>query len=157
MNEGLETTLELVEASRIENLVCEEVKEEEAKELMPFVEEMIKFCISKGGVGLAAPQVGLNKRIIVWYANDVFNIGFNPEYYPENTKKTNTVEQCMSYPDEEYFLFRNKYIRAVYKSLSPSGKFVTIKKKMSAEDAVVFAHETDHTKGITIKMIGKKL
>lgn len=152
-----ENRLELKLRENVENVVCEEVKEEDSEELVLIAQAMIEFTAKNGGVGLSGPQVGINKRIIVWQSKEnTFMIGFNPSYYPDG-KKVNTVEGCLSYPEEEYYVSRRKRIRAVFYALNQAGNFVKIARSMSGDEAIVFAHETDHINGITIAMIGRKL
>ena len=149
--------LQLKYKEEVENVKCDDINEEEAGQYKELAEQMIEFAVQNGGMGLSAPQIGIHKKLIVWEGKEnTFHIGFNPSYYPDG-KDTNTVEGCLSYPDEQYFLTRKKSIRAVYYALNQGGKLVKITRKMTNDEAIVFAHETDHINGITIAMIGKKL
>lgn len=149
--------LQLKYREDVENVKCEDINEEEAEEYKELAEQMIEFAVQNGGMGLSAPQIGIHKKLIVWEGKeDTFHIGFNPNYYPDG-KDTNTVEGCLSYPDEQYFLGRKKSIRAVYYALNQGGRLVKITRKMTNDEAIVFQHETDHVYGITIAMKGKKL
>ena len=149
--------LQLKYKEEVENVKCDDINEEEAEQYKELAEQMIEFAVQNGGMGLSAPQIGIHKKLIVWEGKeDTFHIGFNPSYYADG-KDTNTVEGCLSYPDEQYFLTRKKSIRAVYYALNQGGKLVKITRKMINDEAIVFAHETDHINGITIAMIGKKL
>lgn len=150
--------MELVYRDDVENVKCEEVTEEEANNLISFAEEMIEFCVKSGGLGLAAPQAGLNKKMFVWKSknDEVFEIGFNPTFYPDG-KQINTIEGCLSYPDENYFVQRRKAIRAVYYSLNKGGKLVKVARKMTGEEAIIFQHEVAHINGQTVATEGRKL
>lgn len=155
-----ENRLELSLREEVENVICDEITEEEASEYIPIAQAMIEFTIKNGGMGLSAPQVGINKRLIVWMGkNNTFHIGFNPTFFKKDTKLINTVEGCLSYPDEEYFLEkkRRKYIQAVYYALNQGGKFVKVARSMRDDEAIVYQHEVDHINGTTIAMIGKRI
>lgn len=153
-----ENRLELLFRQDVENVICEEITEEEAKDYIPIAQAMIEFVVKNGGVGLSAPQVGINKKLIVWQGkNNTFNIGFNPVFYSKG-KKINTIENCLSYPEEDYYVpGRRKYIQGVYFALNQGGKLVRIARPMRDDEAIIYQHETDHINGKTIAMIGRRL
>lgn len=155
-----ENRLELSFREEVENVICSEVTEEEAHEYIPIAQAMIEFTIKNGGLGLSAPQVGINKKLIVWMGKEnTFHIGFNPTFFKKDSKFINTVEGCLSYPNEDFFLEkrRRKYVQAVYFALNQGGKLVKIMRPMRDDEAIVYQHEVDHINGITIAMVGKKI
>lgn len=139
---------------------CVEVEQEDLPEIKKIAEEMIKTCVSEGGIGLAAPQVGINAKMFI-YSPDAkeFHIVINPFYTPAEKKKVNSVEQCLSLDKEKfYFIERNKFISTKYYSLSPNGeKLVEVKRRMRGDEAIVFQHEYDHLLGISLKDKGKEI
>ena len=153
-----ENRLELRFRKDVENVECDDINEDEAKEFIPIAQAMIEFAVKNGGIGLSASQVGINKKLIVWQGkNNTFHIGFNPTFFSKG-KKINTIESCLSYPEEEYFVpGRRKYIQAVYYALNQGGKLVKIARSMRDDEAIVYQHEVDHINGKTVAMIGKKL
>lgn len=153
-----ENKLELLFKEDVENVECEEIIEEEAKEYILIAQAMIEFVAKNGGVGLSAPQVGIKKQLIVWQGKDnTFHIGFNPKFFSKG-KKINTIESCLSYPEEEYFVSgRRKYIQAVYYALNQGGKLVKITRSMRDDEAIIYQHEVHHIEGKTIAMIGRPL
>jgi peptide deformylase len=153
-----ENRLELKLRKEVEQVECDEIIEEEASGFIPIAQAMIEFVAKNGGVGLSAPQVGINKKLIVWQGkNDTFHIGFNPKFYSKG-KSINTIESCLSYPEEEYFVpGRKKYIQAVYYALNQGGKLVKITRSMRDDEAIIYQHEVDHINGKTIAMTGKRL
>ena len=78
-----------------------------------------------------------------------------PAYYPiASGKRSLVVESCLSLPGRQYEVSRFKHIMATYAailqgSLSYTGRVLT------ETDAIVFQHECDHLKGITIRMKGR--
>jgi peptide deformylase len=151
--------MEIIESNKIENITTEEVKEEELDEIIEIGEEMIKYCVENGGIGLAAPQVGIFKSFFVYSPKpDIFQIVINPKWARAENKKTNTVEGCLSYPNQNYYLERYKYISAIFYGKSKkTGKMEKITKRMSRDEAIIFQHEADHLIGKTISTEGKLL
>ena len=150
--------MEIVDAKEIEDIECLDVKEEEIENLSPIMEEMIKLCAVEGGIGLAAPQVGLKKKLFVWRVQEsAFQPIINPQYYPNERKKTHTIEACLSYRGDYYYLPRYKYVRAVYWTIQPNKKLEKKIKNLRGDDAIIFQHETDHCYGKTIRTQGELL
>ena len=102
-----------------------------------------------GGVGIAAPQIGINKRIVGVQRFDKKGEPF--EIYPNihidnysGSKKTGR-EGCLSVPNKYGNVERNDTITICYidkNTLKP------IKETISGFTAVIFQHEVDHLEGI---------
>jgi peptide deformylase len=148
--------MELVNSDEIEYITCEDVEEDELEWVVDKGEEMIKYCAENGGLGLAAPQIGIYKNFFVYSPREeIFQIVINPSWFPDG-KKTNTVEGCLSYPGQNYFLTRYKYVRAVYYGRSKkTGRMERVAKRLSGDDAIIFQHETDHLRGKTVRTKGR--
>ena len=127
---------------------CQEVTEI-TPEIIDLSQNMIKTLVVNQGVGLAAPQVGELKRIIVVkYPEDKLamnpTVFINPEIM-EKTKETQVEEEgCLSFPALFLKIKRAKGVKI--KALNLEGKEVLIK----AEGFVarIFQHEIDHLNGI---------
>ena len=123
---------------------AKEVEEidERTKEL---IEDMIETLHKNNGVGLAAPQVGGLKRIIVIdiyeEGTDVFVL-INPEII--KTKGQQTVEEgCLSFPNQFAKIVRPAEVTV--KALDKDGKKI----KLVGKDllAQALSHEIDHLNG----------
>ena len=123
---------------------AKEVEEidERTKEL---IEDMIETLHKNNGVGLAAPQVGVLKRIIVIdiyeEGTDVFVL-INPEII--KTKGEQTVEEgCLSFPNQFAKIVRPAEVTV--KALDKKKKKV----KLVGKDllAQALSHEIDHLNG----------
>ena len=120
-----------------------EVIDEKTHEL---IKDMIETLHKYQGVGLAAVQVGILKRIFIidLYEENVEPYVFiNPEII--KTKGEHEVEEgCLSFPNQFAVLLRPKEVEAEYYDLE--GK----KQKIKAKDllAQAICHETDHLDGI---------
>ncbi len=99
------------------------VTQTELKKYQKFAEDMVRYIKNpdNGGVGLAAPQVGVNKRII---AVSLMRDGDDENYRtiaminPEITEHTEEMEcdneGCLSIPGENGDVDRWKRIKVVY-------------------------------------------
>lgn len=148
----------------VESVQCDDVLIEEIDEMLKLAEKMITTSVNSGGVGLSGPQVGVNKKIIVWeHKPQIYQVAFNPRCYPTG-KAVNAIEGCLSYPDEHYYVKRAKKIRAVYQTISEDRQsFKEISRDVSGEEAIILQHEISHVNhknegvGKTIAETGKKL
>jgi len=124
------------------------------KKLKEFAANMVETMRHADGVGLAAPQVGVNQRLIVVeipeegfeedpMAGQLFVV-VNPEIVRAKGKKEPGDEGCLSIPG--YIGEVMRYPMVTVKGQDINGKDVRIK----AYDflARVFQHEIDHLDGI---------
>ncbi len=125
---------------------CEEIKEigEEIKKLVNNMEEAI---VRNQGVGLAAPQIGIKKRIIMVRTgpqeSDIFAL-INPKIIRKSQETEIGEEGCLSFPGVFLKIKRAKEIEI--EGLDISGEKVIINPKGFI--ARIFQHETDHLDGI---------
>lgn len=153
--------LTLAGSNLVEKMDCSEITEAEILDMVKIGERMIKACVKLGGVGLAAPQVGLPKRMFVWVRaeeignTDRFQIVFNPKYFKDG-KEVRMLEGCLTYGDEHFIVNRWKRIIARYDTVS-NGKLVKMTEHFSERRSIIFQHETDHVNGITAALKGERL
>lgn len=140
----------------------DEVLESEfgSPELLSLIRDMRDTQHHLGGVGIAAPQIGVNKRVVVieYYQKDIVrydNVGdrpltviINPEITPLDNQTIAFNEGCLSVPG-----LRGEVSRPVgisYKFYDENGKL------HQGEDSSFFArvmqHECDHLDGILYPM-----
>lgn len=120
------------------------VKTPISPQLLNLAHEMIKIMQKNQGIGLAAPQVGEGKRLIVAaFQNDPL-ILFNPEITKKSFKKEGSEEGCLSLPNIFGIVKRHRQI--TLQALSQAGSKINI----NAEGllARVIQHEIDHLDGI---------
>ena len=108
------------------------------------VEDMFDTMYDAQGVGLAAPQIGILRRIIVVddYDGNKFAM-FNPEIYFEEGCQSGP-EGCLSVPGRQGTVERKEKIKVKFKDLSGE------EKDLEAEGflARILQHEVDHLNGI---------
>jgi peptide deformylase len=129
-----------------------EVSLEELKDgsISKLAKEMFLLMYAAEGVGLAAPQVGVNKRLMVynesgdkkkWLDEQVL---VNPRIVEYSESKDVENEACLSFPDMRGDVERSKWIKV--EAWSMKGK--KVKKKFSGFEARIFQHEYDHLDGV---------
>lgn len=119
-------------------------------EFKQFLADMDATMREKDGAGLAAPQIGVNQRIIVIGNHERKSlILINPQITRKSWGKISGEEGCLSVVDSRGRIIygevaRHKSITCQY--YDPQGK----KKKIQADDhlARVLQHEIDHLNGI---------
>ena len=90
--------------------VCKPVKEMTARNL-ELIEDMIETMYEANGVGLAAPQVGILKRIVVIDIGEGPIVMINPEILETSGEQTGD-EGCLSYPGKSGVVTRPNYVKA---------------------------------------------
>ena len=108
--------------------------------------EMLDIMRESNGIGLAANQVGLLRRVFVMKLQDGREIGcFNPWIMFGDNDKIEDTEGCLSFPNLWLKVERHNKITAAY--LDNTGKQCII--ELEGIDARCFQHELDHLDGIT--------
>ena len=120
-------------------------------ELRKFLDDMLETMYVADGVGLAAPQVGVSKRIVVIDVSSaeegaekapIFLV--NPEIVWHSDEKGCHFEGCLSVPEQRAEVERYVQVRVHY--LDYEGK----EQEILADGllAIALQHEIDHLDGI---------
>jgi peptide deformylase len=114
--------------------------------LRELVRAMAETMYAENGVGLAAPQVGVDKRVIVFDVDDRLAALCNPVITEFGDETLVDEEGCLSVPGVNVPVERSQ--RVVCQGLTIEGREITIE----AENllARVLQHEIDHLDGILI-------
>ena len=115
-------------------------------ELNTIVNEMIELMHEADGVGLAANQVAINKRIFVMQCTKdkppyVF---INPEILETSMSEEKNEEGCLSFPGLYIEVPRQQWVDVQWKNT----KGETLQERFTGLEAVCVQHETDHLNGI---------
>lgn len=129
--------------------VCEPVADGE--DVSGIIRDMMHILVnSKNGVGLAAPQAGHLKRVIlVKESKYIFNVLVNPEYAPNDSeegkgpKEVLSSEGCLSYPGKSKDIWRFDSIDVSYSDSGWNGQYDTYNGLI----ARIIQHEIDHLNG----------
>ncbi len=116
------------------------------KEVQKLLKEMEKATVKADGVGLAAPQVGLDMRMCVAQINGRLTPLVNPEITWKSKIMETAEEGCLSLPGIWVPVARAVEIVVQYQT----GRGDKKELKLSDMDARVVQHETDHLDGVLI-------
>eukprot|EP00566_Odontella_aurita_P016600 CAMPEP_0113528782 /NCGR_PEP_ID=MMETSP0015_2-20120614/2031_1 /TAXON_ID=2838 /ORGANISM="Odontella" /LENGTH=246 /DNA_ID=CAMNT_0000427343 /DNA_START=111 /DNA_END=851 /DNA_ORIENTATION=+ /assembly_acc=CAM_ASM_000160 len=129
----------------------DEITEEELKDgsIAKIAKEMFMVMYAAEGVGLAAPQVGINKRLMVYneygdskkWLSEVVLV--NPKIVEFSEGIDEESEGCLSFPDMNGPVVRSKWIKV--EAMNLKGK--KMKKRFKGWEARIFQHEYDHLDG----------
>jgi peptide deformylase len=109
------------------------------------VRAMSKFMTDNGGVGLAAPQLGIKKRIFIMGNFIKLVACINPKIVSLSDERDNDLEGCLSFPD--LFMKVKRPTTAVVQYYTVSGELV--ERELTGFECRVFLHEYDHLIGVT--------
>lgn len=114
-------------------------------DLVRLAEDMIVTMYEAPGVGLAAPQIGVQKRIFVYDIGDGPFTVVNPRI-TERSGEWEYEEGCLSVPGLSWPIVRPAAVHLT--GLDLDGNELSV----DAEDllARVFLHETDHLDGVLL-------
>jgi peptide deformylase len=115
------------------------------KKLGKLLNDMYDTMIEFDGVGLAAPQIGIDQQIaIVDIGDDIGTIELiNPEILESSGEQTGP-EGCLSFPDLYGEVTRPNWVKI--RAQDRKGKFYTLEAEEFLARAIV--HEIDHLNGI---------
>lgn len=140
---------------------AEPVADPKAQEIQQLVRDMIETLEDVGGIGLAAPQVHVSRRVVIFYvpgerraaagepAEEVpLTVLINPEIEPLSEERAAGVEACLSVPGLAGPVPRWTHIR--YRALDLHGRM--FEREAKGYHARVVQHECDHLDGILYPM-----
>jgi peptide deformylase len=110
---------------------------------------LINFMLTNNGIGLAANQVGLAKRVFVMGSNNIPGFPapfalFNPKILQASEELVLDKEGCLSYPELFLMVKRPNWVVAEYQD--SKGNINEI--KIDGYLAKCFQHELDHLDGV---------
>jgi len=126
-------------------------------DIKQLIQDMGETMFEAPGVGLAAPQVGVNKRIIVYDVNTAvknddenkdlkneFRALINPEIIDASGSIVSNEEGCLSVLD--YKADVKRYEKVTVKALNIDGEKLEF--NVEGIPAIIMQHEIDHLDGI---------
>ncbi len=138
--------------------VAEPVRDFGTPELKQLIADMFETMAAAGGVGLAAPQIGVNLRLVIFgferserYPDAPAvpqTVLLNPELRPLSETTDEGWEGCLSVPGLRGVVPR--YTELAYSGFDPEGR--RIERVASGFHARVVQHECDHLDGILYPM-----
>ena len=121
-----------------------------SKKVQELVTDLIDTMYAQNGVGLAAPQIGVNQRVFVVDVS-TGDEPLNPIVFinPKIIKKSGACrshEGCLSFP--EAFTDVKRYANVMIKAMDRKGKSFVLEAKDGTLLARCIQHEFDHLDGI---------
>jgi len=133
--------------------VAKPVEQLGTRELYALIDDMFETMAAAGGVGLAAPQIGVDLALVIFgfERSDRYpeapavprTILVNPHIEPLTQEEEEGWEGCLSVPGMRGIVPRFTHIR--YRGVDPEGR--TIDREASGFHARVVQHECDHLLG----------
>lgn len=109
-----------------------------------FAMDMHETMVHAAGVGLAAPQVGVLKRLFTWEVDEERGAVVNPELRDASEELQDGDEGCLSFPGLYYPLDRPLRIEVAHQDVSGDSHLT----QLEGFNARVWLHEMDHLNGI---------
>jgi len=108
--------------------------------------DMFLLMWSNGGIGLAAPQVGIAVRMFIMGSQQGPNyVCINPEILEVSKEEDIATEGCLSFPSLWLNIKRPRWVHARYTTISGD----TVEQKFDGLLARCYIHELEHLDGIT--------
>ena len=138
--------------------VAQEIKKYDKKleRLIADMADTLRAASDPEGVGLAAPQVGISKRLFLLNLHGQIEVVINPEIVEQSEatlsqiykkKKSRWLEGCLSIPGLWGFVDRPYSIKIKY--LTPEkGQLVTCEREFLDTESAYIQHENDHLNGV---------
>lgn len=136
------------------------ITELQSKEIKNLIRDMNDSMNAAGGVGLAAPQIGVLKRVAIIGSKELQETGENQRYLnqpavkyrvlinpiiePLTDKTQGFFEGCLSIPGMRGFVERPNRIKLTYYDTNEDQKQEII----DGFEAIVVQHECDHLDGV---------
>jgi peptide deformylase len=137
---------------------AEPVAELDSDRLHTLVADLWETMAAHDGAGLAAPQIGVGQRVVVFgvEANPRYpqaeavpaTVLVNPVIHPLSGEREEDWEGCLSLPGLGGMVPRYRHIR--YTGFTPAGE--PVDREVSDFHARVAQHEVDHLEGILYPM-----
>jgi peptide deformylase len=118
-------------------------KEIKSKEIKQLINDMMETMKDAKGVGIAAPQIGINKRISIITIKDKLEVIVNPVIIPLTEEVQGFWEGCLSVPEFRGYVERPKKIALYYLNELGEAKYLETNSFLAA----VIQHEVDHLDG----------
>lgn len=126
--------------------VCQPCSFKNPTENLRLIHHLLTLMRHERGIGLAANQAGLDRRLFVMLINDELYSCFNPEIISSSQDLVEYNEGCLSFPGERIMITRPKTIQVAY--YNAHGKHQQA--ELTGLVARCFQHELDHLNGITM-------
>jgi peptide deformylase len=112
-------------------------------ELAKLIDDMAETMVDVRGAGLAAPQVGVNKRLFTYSVDGEEGHVINPILVASDDFQPDEAEGCLSVPGLGFTVRRHRWVRIT--GVDKNGEPLDM--EATGLLAKCFQHETDHLNG----------
>ena len=127
--------------------------DEDMDNVVQLAEQMHTVMAQNNGIGLAAPQVNIDKSFFIVGDKTRYKLAVNPKIVETSKEQGIMTEGCLSFPG--LFLKVLRPLNCVVEYVNNKGE--TVNEKLEGMMSRVFQHETDHLNGITFDTLVSKL
>ena len=127
-------------------LVSKEIQEDKINTpgIQVLISDLTETMKLENGIGIAAPQVGIQKRVIIIDIGKGAKPYINPTIVSKSKKIIESEEGCLSVPGVFGMVDRSYTVTVEFKKDNGKPKKIKVK----GLEAIVFQHEIDHLDGI---------
>lgn len=125
---------------------CKHIPAEEISNLSDTIVTMFNILDVAGGIGLSAPQVGIDKNLFVISIQGERRVFINPQILSVSEKQSTEPEGCLSLPGLELKITRPERVTATWQNEDNVSQVA----ELDALWARCWLHEYDHLQGIMI-------
>lgn len=115
-----------------------------SEQLNALIDDLIETMRDENGIGIAAPQIGIHKRVIIVDDGKSINAFINPRIVSKSFRKMESEEGCLSIPGVWGKVKRHRSVKV--KATDRNGEEITV--DAQGLPATIFQHEIDHLNGI---------
>lgn len=106
----------------------------------------------KGGVGIAAPQVGVPKRLFLVEVGDFFEVFINPKIVQKSKETVTVREGCLSFPG--MFVDKTRHVSVTVEYQNQHGNLIHFIVHPQIPESLLISqciqHEIEHLDGILL-------
>jgi peptide deformylase len=129
--------------------VCEPVRRDELDDMRGVVADLHDTMMAfreRYGVGraIAAPQIGVMKRLVYMHIDGESTVFINPQLFDLSDEMIELWDDCMSFPDLLVRVRRHRACRIRFRGLEWTEKELALEADLSE----LLQHECDHLDGI---------
>jgi len=126
-----------------------------SKEFKDLLSELNKEMLKAGGIGIAAPQIGVNKQVAIIKKMFIYpycghlHILINPTYEPAGATLKSMDEGCLSvkHGKSPEYVQRYSFIDITYDILEKDGRLTTTTERVGGFLSRIIQHEIQHLHG----------
>lgn len=115
---------------------------EDPSSMKDLAADLIETMVAYRGIGIAAPQVGVNKRLVVVLTGGVPLVMANPRIATKSGFYVST-EGCLSVPNRRVKKTRSKSVLVEYQDMNNERRTI----RLHGIEAACIQHEIDHLDG----------